>query len=158
MPWRDTSAMKITRIEWFQVLMRADDLSFTMNLKTLKTVEYFFLEMILKIHLCWILTKLPWFYSHFIVRPTIINRFLLVFQYKYVQKIPNIWILKIVFQSHLQQKVLDGFQCFFIHSKAEIVSSHEHLKSFNSTDSSLRYHPNYEESRICKKLCRFCVY
>ena len=30
---------------------------------------------------------------------------------------------------------------FFIHSKAEIVSSHKNLKSFNSTDSSLRYHP-----------------
>ena len=28
--------------------MRADDLSFTMKLKTLKTVEYFLLEMILK--------------------------------------------------------------------------------------------------------------
>ena len=43
------------------------------------------------------------------------------------------------FQNHLQQKVLDGFQWFFIPCKAEIVSSHEHLESFNSTDSSLRY-------------------
>ena len=42
------------------------------------------------------------------------------------------------FHNHLQQKVLDGFQCFFIPCKAEIVSSHEHLESFNSTDSSLR--------------------
>ena len=39
---------RITRIEWFQVLVRTDDLYFTMNLKTLKTVEYFLLEMILK--------------------------------------------------------------------------------------------------------------
>ena len=38
----------ISRIEWFQVLVRTDDLCFTMNLKTLKTVEYFLLEMILK--------------------------------------------------------------------------------------------------------------
>ena len=50
---------------------------------------------------------------------------------------------KHVFRNHLQQKVLDDFQCFFIQSKAEIVSSHEHLKSFNSTDSSLRYHPKF---------------
>ena len=44
-----------------------------------------------------------------------------------------------IFLNHLQQKVLDGFQCFLIQCKAEIVSSHEHLESFNSTDSSLRY-------------------
>ena len=43
------------------------------------------------------------------------------------------------FQNHLQQKLLDGFQWFFIPCKAEIVSSHEHLESFNSGDASLRY-------------------
>ena len=51
----------ITRIEWFQVLVRPDDLSFTMNLKTSKTVEYFLLEMILKKYVCWMLTKIQWF-------------------------------------------------------------------------------------------------
>ena len=45
----------ITRIEWFQVLVRTDVLSFTMNKKTLKIVECFFLEMILKnvFEMCW---------------------------------------------------------------------------------------------------------
>ena len=52
------------------------------------------------------------------------------------------------FQNHLQQKVLDGFQWFLIPCKAEIVSSHEHLESFNSTDSSLR---NGELRKFVKK-------
>ena len=51
---------------------------------------------------------------------------------------------KHIFQNNLQHKVLDGFQCFWVRCKAENVSFHKHLESFNSSDSSLRYRSKYE--------------
>ena len=72
------------------------------------------------------------------------------------KKIPNILFFDNVFQNHLQQKLLDGFECFYIHSEAEIVRSHEHLESFNSSDSSLRYRTwtaaNLKTARIVRNI------
>ena len=55
---------------------------------------------------------------------------------------------KYFFQNHLQQKVVEDFLCFQIRCKAEIISFHEHLKSFNSTDSSLRHRSKREWDTI----------
>ena len=69
-------------------------------------------------------------------------------------KNPEHFIFENIFQNHLQQKVLDGFQCFQIHSEAEIVRSHEHLESFNSSDSSLRY---LVKASVAKKTLSFLL-
>ena len=138
----------ITRIEWFQVLVRTDDLCLPMSKKMLKTVEYFFLEMGLEIYICWILTKLHWFCSHFIVRPTIINRFLLVFQYKYVRKIPNIWIIKMFFKFISSKKYSAVFNVFLF-----IVKQRSSVLTSTWNHSIRLIHrwgiiPNYEEFKV----------
>ena len=51
---------------------------------------------------------------------------------------------KIFFQSHLKKILLDEFSKFWYLEKVEIISFHEHLKSFNSSDSS----PSYRTSKI----------
>ena len=102
----------ITRIEWFQVLARADDLSFTMNLKTSKTVEYFLLEMILKnvfenimfrdfgvifvLETQWKWDAYRWFFNEMLAKSMDFRQY----------------STNILFQNHLQQKVLDSFRCF----------------------------------------------
>ena len=84
--------------------MRADDLSFTMNLKTLKPVEYFLLEMILKcsgffvifvLETQWKWTNYRWVFNEMLAKPM---------DFRQYSK-------TLYFQNHLQQKVLDGFQC-----------------------------------------------
>ena len=50
----------------------------------------------------------------------------------------NVDFSKNIFQSHLKKFLLDGFSKFWNLEMAEIIRFHEHLKSFNSTDSSLR--------------------
>ena len=52
---------------------------------------------------------------------------------------------KIFFQSHLKKILLDEFSKFWYLEKVEIISFHEHLKSFNSSDSS----PSYRTKRAC---------
>ena len=52
---------------------------------------------------------------------------------------------KIFFQSHLKKFLLDEFSKFWYLEKVEIISFHEHLKSFNSSDSS----PSYRTKRAC---------
>ena len=143
----------ITRIEWFRVLVRTGDLSFTTNQKRLKTVEYFLLEMILK-NIFEIFRPrksdfLSW-YHHFQQQSThLVNNLLYDFS--------RPTIFENIFQNHLQQKVLDGFQCFLMHSEAEIVSSHEHLESFNTSDPEGSESPQTAGSGLLQKRHYFLI-
>ena len=138
MPWRDTSAMNHSNlmipgareswrsqlhyesknIENRRVFFAGDDFE-----KIFSRTQYseFFVIFVLETQWKW--TNYRWVFNGMLAKPM---------DFRQYSK-------TLYFQNHLQQKVLDGFQCFFIHSEAEIVSSHEHLESFNSSDSSLRY-------------------